>query len=160
MTNLLEAVPPGSRSQTHRSPGQLLIELELSAKSIHHAKTMVKESVCLWGLDESAQDVELVVAELLTNVMRHTAPATAGEHRTIGRCLVQRAQGGVVVVVHDDDPALPQERAANPDSVDGRGLMIVRALAADMTVVPSPTGKDVVALLSVPGACAHSEETL
>lgn len=160
MTNLLEALSAGARSNTHHSPGQLLIELELSAKSIHHAKAMVRENVCLWGLDESAPDVELVVTELLTNVMRHTAPTAGGERRTVGRCLVQRAQGGVVVVVHDDDPAPPQERAADPNSIDGRGLMVVRALAADMTVVPSPTGKDVVAVFSLPGTCAHPEEAL
>ncbi|MYS21261.1 Histidine kinase-like ATPase domain-containing protein [Streptomyces sp. DvalAA-14] len=154
MTNLLEAASPDARSMAQSGPGQLLIELDLSAKSIHHAKTIAMENVRLWGLDELAPDIGLSVAELLTNVMRHAAPAVEDGGLKAGHCLVQRVAGGVVVVVHDDDPGLPQERDADPDSVDGRGLILVRALAANVIVVPSPTGKDIVAVFMSPGPAA------
>ncbi|WP_329176404.1 ATP-binding protein [Streptomyces sp. NBC_01477] len=159
MTNLLEAAPPGARSTAQSGPGQLLIELELSAKSIHHAKTIARENVCLWGLDELATDIGLTLAELLTNVMRHAAPTSHG-YPKVSRCLVQRVLGGIVVVVHDDDPSLPQEREVDVDSLDGRGLMLVRALAADVTVVPSPTGKDIVAVFTSSAVSVRAEQDL
>lgn len=160
MTNLLEAAPPGARSTAQSGPGQLLIELELSAKSIHHAKTIARENVCLWGLDELATDIGLTLAELLTNVMRHAAPPLRRQHPKVSRCLVQRVPGGIVVIVHDDDPTMPQEREGDVDSLDGRGLKLVRALAADVTVVPSPTGKDIVAVFASSAVSVRAEQDL
>lgn len=158
MTNLLEAAPPGARSNTETGPGQLLIELELSAKSVHHARAIAAENIRLWGLDALAADVELVVAELLTNALRHAEPRAGDRRPKAARCLVRRTPREVVVTVHDDDPTPPQERDTGSDSIDGRGLVLVRALAAQVSVVTGPTGKEVVALLTLSGADAHPEQ--
>lgn len=151
MANLLAATAGPAHNTTPRRPGQLKMELELSARVIHHAKTIAAESVCLWGFDDLAHSVALALAELLTNVMRHVPPVPGTGGRVSGRCLVQRVPGGVVVVVHDDDPTPPCDPCGDPDSVSGRGLVLVRALAAAFTVTPGPSGKDITALFLAQG---------
>ncbi|MFJ5635107.1 ATP-binding protein [Streptomyces goshikiensis] len=134
-----------ARGMTNSRPGQLLMELELSPKTIHHAKTIAMENACLWGFDDLAPDIGLAMAELLTNVLQHTMP-TGGRSVKVARFLVQRVPGGLVAVVHDDDPALPQCRDFDQESLGGRGLQLVDAVAAHVSVTPSPPGKDITAL--------------
>ncbi|MFE7483401.1 ATP-binding protein [Streptomyces sp. NPDC057552] len=130
---------------TNGKPGQLRMVLELSPKSIHHAKTIATENACLWGVDDLAPDVGLVLAELLTNVLQHARPAGNRETK-VARYLVQRVPGGLVAVVHDDDPALPESRDADEESIGGRGLQLVSAVANHVSITPSPPGKDITAL--------------
>jgi anti-sigma regulatory factor (Ser/Thr protein kinase) len=89
-----------------------------------------------------ADDVALVVTELLTNTLR------AGSTRTVLRVELHRRQ--VRVSVHDDAPGDPVPRQAPPFAVNGRGLMIVGALARDWGVVHEDGGKAVWAELAVP----------
>ncbi|MFD7026518.1 ATP-binding protein [Streptomyces sp. NPDC059917] len=88
-------------------------------------------------METLADDLGLVVAELLTNVLRH---AVHPDGTPVGRarCVVQRTPTGLVIVVHDDDPALPREQPADDEACSGRGLRIVRALASGLAIVPSP----------------------
>ncbi|MER6196027.1 ATP-binding protein [Streptomyces sp. NPDC001586] len=124
------------------------LDLDLTEHSIHHARRLLVEGVRMWGLEELASDLGLVVTELLTNSLRHARqPNGAAAGRA--RCLVQRVPSGLVAVVHDEDPRLPEERRADVDAIGGRGLHIVRQLAANVAITPSPAGgKDVVVILS------------
>jgi anti-sigma regulatory factor (Ser/Thr protein kinase) len=71
-------------------------------------------------------DAIAVVAELVGNAVRHAQPLPGGVVRVAWRlrpgCLEVRVTDGGA-----GDP--PQARAVGPDSVDGRGLTIVAALA-------------------------------
>jgi anti-sigma regulatory factor (Ser/Thr protein kinase) len=146
MTTLLQTVPE-MYSTAYSDAGQLRIDLELSERSIHHARAMVGSNVRLWGLDELASDISLTVSELLTNVLRHAvAPYAGGQCTKVARCLIQRFPAAVVVVVHDDDPTLPTDRDVQHDSTTGRGLLLVRGIADDVVITPSGPGKDVTAI--------------
>ncbi|MBV1949132.1 MULTISPECIES: ATP-binding protein [unclassified Streptomyces] len=138
-------VAPEARGMTNGRPGQLRMELELSPKTIHHAKAIAMENACLWGFDELASDVALAVAELLTNVLLHAQPAGCRGVK-VARYLVQRVTGGVAVIVHDDDPTFPKPRTVDHESIGGRGLPLLSAVATQVIVTPSPPGKDVTAL--------------
>ncbi|GGZ95048.1 hypothetical protein GCM10010371_63670 [Streptomyces subrutilus] len=121
------------------------LELELTEHSISSARRLLREGVRMWGLEAMADDLGLVVAELLTNVLRHAVQPN-GDPVGRCRCVVQRVPNGLVAVVHDDDPTLPRERTAGEDDLAGRGLRIVRELATTMAVAPSPPapgGKDI-----------------
>lgn len=94
-------------------------------------------------------DAVTVAAELLGNAVRHAAALPGGVIRL--SCRVGRtATGGVLLElrVSDGGSALvPTERSAGPDAVDGRGLAIVRALAAAWGVEDEGNGQCVWAAL-------------
>jgi two-component sensor histidine kinase len=75
-------------------------------------------------------DAVAVVAELLGNAVRHADPLPGGVIRLAWR--VGQAGGGAYVVLRVTDGGAaqgPSLRMASLDSVDGRGLAIVSALA-------------------------------
>ena len=90
-----------------------------------------------------AADVELVVSELVTNVVRHTGRG--------GVLRAFRTDGAVRVEVDDAEGALPVVTTPPPDSVGGRGLLMVDRIADVWGVDPQPSGKRVWAVLRPPG---------
>lgn len=64
--------------------------------------------------------VPVVVSELVTNAVLHAA--------STARIQVLVGDGVVRVEVHDADPTLPVPRHPSPETVTGRGLMLVDAL--------------------------------
>ncbi|WNI14624.1 ATP-binding protein [Actinacidiphila sp. ITFR-21] len=92
-----------------------------------------------WGLSGLADDVRLVVGELVTNALMHAAsPAYAGI-----RVWVLRVAGGVRVEVHDANADKPEWHEF------GRGPVVVDALTGGNWGVHTPrSGKSVWAVLS------------
>lgn len=78
-----------------------------------------------FGSDNAAEDLRLVLEELLTNVVRH---AFLDLSAAAGRCLVaiDRTAGSVCIELEDNGPAFNPFDAGNPP---GCGLSLVRALA-------------------------------
>jgi anti-sigma regulatory factor (Ser/Thr protein kinase) len=91
-------------------------------------------------------DCIAVAAELLGNAVRHAAPLPGGVIRIACRIGVKQssepAHAYVELRVSDGgSPFVPAERLAGPDSVDGRGLAIVAALASSWGVVREHDGQ-------------------
>ena len=102
----------------------------------HHAsgarQARQQLSAALAGVVPAAlcSDVIAVAAELLGNAVKHAAPLPGNVIRI--ECRVIPDQRGPVVELRISDGGstlTPTERSASPDSVDGRGLTIVAALA-------------------------------
>ena len=92
--------------------------------------------------DPLADDVTLVVSELVSNAVEH-----AGGR---GELTVTVTEAGTVVDVADSDPRpLPGMSRPTADQRTGRGLLIVAALAT-VTVEHTPTGKVVRAVFPRP----------
>lgn len=135
----------------------------------------VGERLRRWGLDEVADDVALVLSELLTNAVLHAGGATS--------CRLSVTGGMLEVAVADDDPRSPAALrsaedaepgllaspvdgdrpehdgpapAIGPDLAEhyGRGLLIVASLAEHWGVIADATGggKSVWCSLSAPAA--------
>lgn len=116
-------------------------------------------------------DVVAVVAELLGNAVRHAEPLPGGVIRLVFRVgstavdARSNADGSLDVaidagssdavyvllrVTDGGSEAPPAAREATPDSVDGRGLAIVSALARRWGVEPDGEGQCVWAELGTP----------
>jgi len=74
-----------------------------------------------WGVGQHADDVTLVATELLQNAVEHTMAGCALRLRL--------RPDAIVVEVADTDPAPPVPRGHDPYRLDGRGLVIVAAIA-------------------------------
>ncbi|HEY2950423.1 MAG TPA: ATP-binding protein [Micromonosporaceae bacterium] len=94
-------------------------------------------------------DAVAVVAELVGNAVRHAQPLPGGVVRVAWRLRPSRAGDAVEVRVTDGgatDP--PHVRRVGPESLDGRGLTIVAALADRWGVERDGLGQSVWAELS------------
>jgi anti-sigma regulatory factor (Ser/Thr protein kinase) len=105
-------------------------------------------------------DCIAVAAELLGNAVRHSAPLPGGVIRIACRVGVSQLSesGDAYVVLRVSDggsPLVPTERLAGPDSVDGRGLAIVAALASSWGVDREHDGQCVWAELRSPAAVSR-----
>jgi len=90
-----------------------------------------------WGMPAAAEEAELLVTELATNVIKHV-----GEGATA--TLILECRGEVLrLEVHDKSRAAPKLKAAGCEEECGRGLHLLAALAADWGTVITAVGKAV-----------------
>ena len=90
-----------------------------------------------WGMPAAADEAELLVTELATNVIKHVgegAPATL---------ILERRNSRLRVEVHDKSHVLPSLSTASCDEECGRGLHLLAALSTDWGTVLSAAGKAV-----------------
>jgi anti-sigma regulatory factor (Ser/Thr protein kinase) len=94
-------------------------------------------------LEEFADDVNLLVSELVTNALRH------GRTDAEPQLSVVFTSEQIVIAVDDHSAVRPSIRCANSDAESGRGLFLVDALADAWGV--SPDGTTTWAVLNVTG---------
>ncbi|WP_328502957.1 ATP-binding protein [Streptomyces sp. NBC_00457] len=90
-----------------------------------------------WGVSSAADEVELLVTELVTNVIKHVG---AGAPATL---ILEWRYGRLRVEVHDKSRTLPTPVRAHCDEECGRGLHLLAALAMDWGTVLTTVGKSV-----------------
>ncbi|MEU2657274.1 ATP-binding protein [Streptomyces sp. NPDC007325] len=125
-------------------PATLHIELPPGAQAARRARQIAARML---ALDPSlcprpvAEDLVLIVSELVTNAVTHAAGPYA---LTVS---MEEERAGIAVSDGSADMSCGhghEERTAE----NGRGLRIVRALGADLFVSPSDSGKQVIAILT------------
>jgi anti-sigma regulatory factor (Ser/Thr protein kinase) len=118
--------------------------------SVAPARHEARAVLTAWGLGRLTDDAEIVLSELFTNAVRHTA---VPESRRI-EVVLARPANGVRVEVHDPSNDHPNSRDASPEDESGRGLALVEALTAShWGVNPLPGGGKIVwALIPLPRA--------
>ncbi|GAA2936196.1 hypothetical protein GCM10010518_23970 [Kitasatospora cinereorecta] len=96
------------------------------------ARRLARRALSRWGLDDLADEAELLVSEVVTNAVRYAErPVTLRLLRTdILRC-----------EVGDDSPQLPRQRRARETDEGGRGLFLVNRLARRWGATRLSTGK-------------------
>ncbi|GAA0909353.1 ATP-binding protein [Streptomyces thermoalcalitolerans] len=116
----LVAAPHGETDQ--------VLPLPHAARVMPAVRRHVRRVLSGWGLPaDAAEDVLLVVSELVTNALVHARPPATLRLRRVpdGACRAVRVE------VTDQGPAAPPEPCAAPDPDEhGRGLGIVAALSA------------------------------
>ncbi|MEU5310878.1 ATP-binding protein [Streptomyces sp. NPDC021562] len=84
---------------------------------------------------------QLVASELVTNACKY-APGPL-------LLRLRRAEAAVEVEVWDGRPDIPAAEQADPYRVGRHGLEIVKAVAADLTVMPEAAGKRITARIAL-----------
>ncbi|MGW2260969.1 ATP-binding protein [Streptomyces sp. NPDC001780] len=116
-------------------------------RSVGQARREMRKALADWGLAALEDPAALVLSELLTNAVRHArvSPGHVIETR------FAQLPDGLRIEVHDASPTPPEPRAPGADACDGRGLVLVAALAEAWGVrARSGPGKAVWATLSLP----------
>jgi anti-sigma regulatory factor (Ser/Thr protein kinase) len=107
-----------------------------------------------WTADapQTVDAVLLTVSELVTNAHRHAHSNAQLVMTWDSRCLH--------IAVHDASAELPAPRQPSTDSVGGRGMFLVDALADSWDAQPCPHGKTVTACFHPPATSpSHGGQT-
>jgi anti-sigma regulatory factor (Ser/Thr protein kinase) len=119
-----------------------IVRLPADVTSAGAAREFVAECLGQWGLEDCADEVGLVVDELVTNAIVHArSPVTLAVAHRSDRIVVQVEDGSPV------DPE-PQLLTGQLDE-SGRGLRLVSTVAIEWGSTPLPTGKRVWAEISL-----------
>ncbi|MFE1957277.1 ATP-binding protein [Streptomyces sp. NPDC059479] len=117
------------------------------------ARLELRKALAGWGLSELEDSAVLIVSELLSNAGLHAkvTPEQIIETRYF------RSSGALRIEVHDGSPERPQPRTPDPEATDGRGLLLVDALADEWGVADrAGPGKMIWASLSLQGAAERN----
>jgi Histidine kinase-like ATPase domain len=98
--------------------------------SVRAARDFVLATLRRWDWADHGEDITIVVAELLTNALRHALPEPGSAHarRPIQLGLLQPGPY-VLCAVADPSTAAPVPQAPGSLAETGRGLQIIRALS-------------------------------
>ena len=97
---------------------------------IGKTRGMVNDTLAAWALGELADDVVLVVDELLANAINYGDPPI--------RLSLWASAGELCVRVTDHGSARPRHLDLGIDAIHGRGLTIVAALSHSHGITPLP----------------------
>jgi anti-sigma regulatory factor (Ser/Thr protein kinase) len=142
--------PQGSDEPAEPSPEErhATFEVPTGLAAPRTARLLVGDILELWDCNDHNDVAALLTSELVTNVVRHA--------RTDVRLELSLRESILRVAASDDDPTLPELKSVTVDSVGGRGLQLIDALADQWGVVPHQGGKtiwfDVAVSCREPGA--------
>ena len=108
------------------------LRLRPSAASARAARAAASDHLVRIGRADLADDVALIVAELVANVVMHA--------RTEMSLSVHRVGGGVKVTVTDASDVLPRWTPQSPTATAGRGLLLVARLSSSWGFEQLPAG--------------------
>lgn len=105
------------------------LELEALAPSVPAARHFVTATLCGWRVTEIADDATLVVTEIVTNAYQALIEAARGTAPPVITLRLSLAGAALAVEVEDQIEALPERSDAGEYDEDGRGLLLVEAIA-------------------------------
>lgn len=127
---------------------QLTLSLPAAPAAVTAARHRAVDAIADWDVeldDDVVHTAELVISELVTNAVGHTATGQVSvEVRVVGSVLR--------IEVCDSSPVLPASRVLDGHSESGRGLFLVAALAERYGAEAMPVGKRCWAEIALPTA--------
>ncbi|MEV6982648.1 ATP-binding protein [Sphaerisporangium sp. NPDC051017] len=122
-THVLTTPTPHGASMTRTPDGLRTVTWDIphDLAAVGKARHMANEVLTGWGLSDLADDVVLVIGELLSNAVSHGAPPI--------RLSLWATADDLCVRVTDHGPEAPRHLDLGPHAVHGRGLPIFAALA-------------------------------
>ncbi|MFE4683956.1 ATP-binding protein [Streptomyces sp. NPDC056721] len=110
-----------------------------------HARAHTVDALREWQIDDDiVEALRLIVSELTTNAVVHTAS------RTIAITVSVTATEAIVTVTDQGLVGTPVARQARPEEEHGRGLALVEALATRWGSTPLVDGTQVEAAVTLP----------
>ncbi|MFE2599957.1 ATP-binding protein [Streptomyces sp. NPDC059396] len=126
---------------------RVVLRWSTDPRCVAFARMELRKALADWGLSVLEDSAVLILSELLTNAGVHAkvTPEQTIETRYF------RSSGALRIEVHDGSEKCPQPRTPDTEASDGRGLLLVEALADEWGVAErTGPGKVVWASLSVP----------
>jgi anti-sigma regulatory factor (Ser/Thr protein kinase) len=142
---------PKSAAQARERPGvaacgQAAMVFPAAPESVPGAREAAARTLAAWRIPRAIDTALLVVSELMSNAVQHTAAARA-------ELVLTHGSGLLLVEVRDDSNCPPALVRSIGDAESGRGLQLVHALSTDWGWTPLNTDrKSVWALLPVRAA--------
>ncbi|MEU4419878.1 ATP-binding protein [Actinoplanes sp. NPDC024001] len=121
------------------------MRLDRDAETPARARKLAQNACDAWGREDLAYPVQIVVSELVSNVLEHTA--------TDGRLLMSRRGRGLHLAVEDHSRVMPRPgagmrgRGGAKLAEGGRGLQIVHEASSAWGAMPTTDGKVVWAII-------------
>ncbi|MFD3534943.1 ATP-binding protein [Streptomyces sp. NPDC058664] len=119
------------------------VTLPSDPASVPAARRYVADVLTDWGLDgtaDTADSIRLIVSELTTNAVLHTL----GQSPTFTVDVRLEREERLHIGVTDSDPRRPRRLPAAVQQDNGRGMVIIRVLAAEaggrLSVTPTADG--------------------
>ncbi|MFJ4715291.1 ATP-binding protein [Streptomyces sp. NPDC088785] len=145
------------------------VTLPSDPASVPTARRYVSNVLTEWGMPgdcDAADTVRLIVSELVTNAVQHTR----GQSPTFTVELELERDEHLRIGVTDSHPRYPRRLPAAVQQDNGRGMVIIRCLAAEcggrLSVCPTAEGGKTVwialpwrSTLSEPGGAVHQAPT-
>jgi serine phosphatase RsbU (regulator of sigma subunit)/anti-sigma regulatory factor (Ser/Thr protein kinase) len=112
---------------------RIFFRLEPELSAVRHARSLIRDPLKRWGLEDLIDSSELLVSELVTNAIKYAN----GE--VMLRLILE--PDTLVCEVHDSSPALPRVLQVDKDAENGRGLHVVSQVASRWGVRRTTGGK-------------------
>jgi anti-sigma regulatory factor (Ser/Thr protein kinase) len=112
---------------------RICFPLEPELSTVRHARSLIRDPLKRWGLEDLIDNTELLVSELVTNAIKYAN----GE--VMLRLILE--PDSLVCEVHDSSPALPRVLQVDKDAENGRGLHVVSQMATRWGARRTPGGK-------------------
>jgi anti-sigma regulatory factor (Ser/Thr protein kinase) len=109
------------------------LDLEASAESASVARGFTAGVLQHAGWNDQVDTATLLVSELVTNALRHSEPPCA--------LSIRFGDAEVEISVEDGNPSMPAGRPRDELAEDGRGFVLIDALATDWGSRPIERGK-------------------
>ena len=113
------------------------LDLPPSPRSVTAARHVVREALLAWGAPQDAEDVALLVTEVVANVVDHVG----GE--SVLSLELEYSDGWLRIAVSDGSAIRPVVGELRGDQPRGRGMQIVDAIADHWGVEDVDGGKRV-----------------
>jgi anti-sigma regulatory factor (Ser/Thr protein kinase) len=137
-------------AKLHRIPedNRMIWQLPPEETSVRQARTLIRDPMKRWGLEDYLPVTELLVSELVTNAIRYGCKGEFSFGAEIEFRLI--LEGGLICEVYDPSPALPRVLQVDRDAENGRGLHVVSQLSHRWGSRRTPGGKVVWCEQTVP----------
>ncbi|WP_347595031.1 ATP-binding protein [Acrocarpospora sp. B8E8] len=135
-------------------PAPASCALRAGAGSASVARRFAVQTLREWGLPQVADDVQLVVSELVTNALRHALPdgMNSGASGAPVQLRLVNQSVHVACAVRDPSERVPMMCPEDDFAESGRGLLLVQELSLTWGwTILRGTGKVVWAIFTVPG---------
>ncbi|MCG0283501.1 anti-sigma regulatory factor [Streptomyces sp. PSAA01] len=131
----MTANPAGAVATAPATPQGLALRLATDPAAVGRARHTAADALRGWGVpDDTADDIVLMVDELVTNAVEHAGGPVWLRLRLRRGCCV-------ICKVGDGCHEAPRLRHSDPDAEHGRGLLLVAALADAFGARVTPAGK-------------------
>ena len=133
--DLIDDVLQLSAADGTRTEQEAALQLDNDTTSGRAARRFVREELGRWNAGQLLDEAELLTTELVNNAVVHT-DSDVHLH-------MQLRRGRLRVAITDSGGGLPERRSGHVEATNGRGLLLVAAMATDWGATAGPGGKTV-----------------